>query len=292
MKTLPLFLLAALLGAPAFGQNEPLALLYESATDFRLALGDEADLWRQHDPRDADFDGLPELALIAEDENGDPKTFLVYSQGAGDDLFGEELVTLPIIDVAALLDGQEPTRFVGFYPFFGNSLKEMVFRTSGGLGIIAILTGEQAEKALTTAIMLPAEQVAIADLDDDGAPELIVRNHETQTVQVWGRPTSLTATEEIIEAALFRLFQSYPNPFREATTIAYEVEQPGPVTLIVYDLLGRRVRTLVDGMQPAGRHYVRWDGRNAGGQPVASGAYFYRIEVGGAVSSRQTLRIQ
>ena len=121
---------------------------------------------------------------------------------------------------------------------------------------------------------------------------LIIQNSETGTVQVWGGNATSTAAEEEIEAAMVRLFQNYPNPFQDRTTIAYAVEQPGPVRVTVYDLLGRRVRTLVEETQSPGAYEVGWDGRDDAGQPVASGTYFYRLRVGDAVSSKQALRIQ
>lgn len=118
---------------------------------------------------------------------------------------------------------------------------------------------------------MPAEQALLIDIDDDGLVEAIIRNPNTQTVQIWGGGDTGTATEEAAHAPLHSLFQNYPNPFHATTTIAYTVEQPGPVTLTVYDVLGRRVRTLVDVDQPAGSYQVDWDGRDASGQPVASG---------------------
>ncbi|MEE8517671.1 MAG: FlgD immunoglobulin-like domain containing protein, partial [Dehalococcoidia bacterium] len=90
----------------------------------------------------------------------------------------------------------------------------------------------------------------------------------------------------------FALHQNYPNPFLGSTTIAYDVERPGSVTLIVYDLLGHAVRTLVGEAQPVGSYQVAWDGRDAGGQPVSSGAYFYRLSVGDAVTSKQAIRVK
>ncbi len=70
---------------------------------------------------------------------------------------------------------------------------------------------------------------------------------------------------------------NYPNPFNPATTIYYDLSETAQVTLIVYDALGRRVRTLASGTLPAGRHTAQWDGRNDAGAPVGSGVYLYRI---------------
>lgn len=74
---------------------------------------------------------------------------------------------------------------------------------------------------------------------------------------------------------------AYPNPFREQTTIAYGLPEASNVTLEVYDILGRRVRVLVDERRPAGTHQIRWDGRNSAGQLVASGLYIGRLTVEG-----------
>ena len=72
----------------------------------------------------------------------------------------------------------------------------------------------------------------------------------------------------------YALDQNYPNPFNPVTTIRYEMAAPGEVRLTVYDLLGRRVRTLVQGQQTAGAHQIVFDGAG-----LSSGVYFYRIEM-------------
>lgn len=74
------------------------------------------------------------------------------------------------------------------------------------------------------------------------------------------------------------LFQNRPNPFNPETTIPFSLATAGRVRLLIYDVLGRRVRTLVDGSRPAGSHLERWDGRLTGGGRAASGIYLYRIE--------------
>jgi hypothetical protein len=69
---------------------------------------------------------------------------------------------------------------------------------------------------------------------------------------------------------------NYPNPFREQTTIEYALDQPGRVRLAVYDLLGRRVRTLVDERQSAGRHSMTFDA-----ETLPGGVYVYRLTAPG-----------
>jgi N-acetylneuraminic acid mutarotase len=81
----------------------------------------------------------------------------------------------------------------------------------------------------------------------------------------------------------FRLEQNYPNPFEARTTITFTVSAAAsgrPVRLAVYDLQGRRVATLVDGLLAPGRHDVFWGGLSRSGAPVGSGIYFYRLQQG------------
>ena len=72
----------------------------------------------------------------------------------------------------------------------------------------------------------------------------------------------------------YTLVQNYPNPFNPYTTISYQLNQSGMVNIVIYDLLGRKVETLVDEIQPPGTYEVRW---NAEG--FASGVYFCRIKL-------------
>jgi len=74
---------------------------------------------------------------------------------------------------------------------------------------------------------------------------------------------------------------NYPNPFNPTTTISYIVPSGGAKTrLVIYDLAGRRVRTLIDEEKSGGEYTVRWNGRDDNGRQLGSGVYFYRIEIG------------
>ncbi|MFT5085767.1 MAG: hypothetical protein ACI906_000437 [Candidatus Latescibacterota bacterium] len=78
----------------------------------------------------------------------------------------------------------------------------------------------------------------------------------------------------------FRLLPNTPNPFNPETLIRYELAKEGLVQLTVFNALGQKVRTLVQGAQVAGAHVVRWDGRDELGAGVGAGMYFYRLESG------------
>jgi hypothetical protein len=91
--------------------------------------------------------------------------------------------------------------------------------------------------------------------------------------------------EEDNRPPVYRLFQNYPNPFNSSTVVWYYLPdvgyQPADVELAIYNLLGKRVRTLVKRRQYPGDHKVRWDGKDDSGEEVASGIYFCRLKVSG-----------
>jgi hypothetical protein len=81
------------------------------------------------------------------------------------------------------------------------------------------------------------------------------------------------------------LFQNYPNPFNPSTTVNYSIKEAGAVTIIVYNLMGQKVATLVDETKEPGHYKVIW---NSTGN--ASGMYYYRIETKGkAITRKMTL---
>lgn len=88
--------------------------------------------------------------------------------------------------------------------------------------------------------------------------------------------------------ALARLGAPRPNPMSKSTSFTVELAVESPVRLDLFDLVGRRVRTLVDGVQPAGSHQTTWDGRDGGGVMLPNGIYFARLTASG---TRATERI-
>jgi flagellar hook assembly protein FlgD len=83
-----------------------------------------------------------------------------------------------------------------------------------------------------------------------------------------------------------------PNPFRESTTISYQLAERQRVTIAIYDLLGRRVQTLVDGPRAAGVHQTTWRATGSDGQALASGVYFCRMEAGAHTSTRKLVLVR
>jgi hypothetical protein len=87
--------------------------------------------------------------------------------------------------------------------------------------------------------------------------------------------------------AVFELHQNYPNPFNPATTISFTLGKGGFTTLVVYNVLGQKVATLVAGNVTAGRHDVKFDA-----SAVSSGMYFYRLESGNLSSVKKMMLLK
>lgn len=105
--------------------------------------------------------------------------------------------------------------------------------------------------------------------------------------EVWSRPLAeiITAVNDRWKgdvANSFKLYQNYPNPFNPATKIVYQLAAPARVTLRVFDMLGKVVATLVDGIKPPGTHEVMFDASH-----LSSGVYVYQIRIGDYTSSKK-----
>ena len=85
----------------------------------------------------------------------------------------------------------------------------------------------------------------------------------------------------------FSLEQNSPNPFNPRTQIVFTLAQTGPMSLEIFDLAGRRVRTLLDESRAAGTHVTTWDGKSDDGVAMPSGSYFYRLSSDGSKLSRR-----
>ncbi|MDZ7375525.1 MAG: T9SS type A sorting domain-containing protein, partial [candidate division KSB1 bacterium] len=75
----------------------------------------------------------------------------------------------------------------------------------------------------------------------------------------------------------FMLWQNYPNPFNTQTSIKYEIPTDGQVKIMISNVLGRKIKTLVDEFHKAGFYTIYWDGRDDLGESVVSGIYFYSL---------------
>ena len=90
----------------------------------------------------------------------------------------------------------------------------------------------------------------------------------------------------------FALHQNHPNPFNPVTTLHYDLPERAEVTLMIYDILGRHVRTLVHSVEEPGKKSVVWDGTNELGEQVSSGVYLYRIKADGFTQNRKMVLLK
>lgn len=123
-----------------------------------------------------------------------------------------------------------------------------------------------------------------------------VRGENTYGYGEWSDQWKYTEVEseqkEDIPPLVFSLSQNYPNPFNPNTIISYTLAEDCLVKIIIYNILGQRVKTLVNETQRAGHRIVRWDGKDNKGQEVASGVYFYRIEAKDFIQSKKMVIIK
>jgi hypothetical protein len=99
-----------------------------------------------------------------------------------------------------------------------------------------------------------------------------------------------TLPSDVDDASLVRvnrLFQNEPNPFNARSTITFSLAQTGPVEITIYDVNGREVKTLVNGMVDAGTHQVVWDGTNDAGHKVGSGVFWSQMKAGSFTSNKK-----
>ena len=87
----------------------------------------------------------------------------------------------------------------------------------------------------------------------------------------------------------FALAPNYPNPFNPSTTLEFSLTRPAPVSLAIYDLLGKEIVTVFEGWRDYGNHTAVWDGRDRGGQSVATGIYFAVFRAEGRIFTRKML---
>jgi parallel beta-helix repeat protein len=103
--------------------------------------------------------------------------------------------------------------------------------------------------------------------------------------------TSIEDNHDSPQPSELYLYQAYPNPFNPRTTIQYYLPLSAKVKLIIYDIMGKEIRRLYEGVMPSGLHRIVWDGQNSQNFSVPSGMYFYQIAVQ-ATDSEESLYSQ
>ena len=101
---------------------------------------------------------------------------------------------------------------------------------------------------------------------------------EIRTLFIDARP--VLSIDESMVPEVFALHQNYPNPFNPSTTINYDIPESQIVSIMIYDVMGREVRTLTNEFQEVGYRTIRWDATDNLGRSVSAGMYIYTIQAG------------
>jgi hypothetical protein len=100
------------------------------------------------------------------------------------------------------------------------------------------------------------------------------------------------AGEIALQPGQFKLHQAYPNPFNPTTTLKYEMGSAGPVSIDVFDVNGRKIRSLYNGIQIPGQHEIRWDAKDDHGRSMSSGVYLFKVNVNGKQQTAKSLLLK
>ncbi|MFQ5906277.1 MAG: FlgD immunoglobulin-like domain containing protein [bacterium] len=153
-------------------------------------------------------------------------------------------------------------------------------------------------RQLRVAQVLGSEQIRtvkfLFDVSEEVAPEtegrveLLVEGGEKS----WSKGVFLTVLPASLLPEVTAVHQTYPNPFRRRAIIRYQLSDAARVSLRIYNLVGRLVKTLVNEEKPAGRYEVEWCGDDEIDNILPDGTYFYRLEAGGFTCTRKMVLVR
>jgi hypothetical protein len=125
----------------------------------------------------------------------------------------------------------------------------------------------------------------VEDTPSSSGPYVRFRSHryfdekplELACLEITTLGTGVEDADHDFVSRSFRLGQNFPNPFNHETLIEFSLVRSAQVSLVIYNIRGEKVKTLMDKEKPAGAYTLKWDGTNQSGEPVASGIYLYQL---------------
>jgi hypothetical protein len=175
----------------------------------------------------------------------------------------------------------------------GDGLDDVIGGSGYTVNTLSVMEGATGDTLMYMMMPGPVETVSfIASIDGDPSPEILVGTRTGQIMCI-ASGSGLSGVREPGEPVApaegpIRVWHN-PNPFKAVTTVHYRIGFDTGARLAVYDVNGRCVRTLVDGMVTAGEHSIVWDGCGDDGAPVAAGVYFTKIQAAGLSDSRKAI---
>jgi hypothetical protein len=231
---------------------------------------------------DFDRDGIPDVAVATFDAIDGVRIMHGTGTGSFTTFSAMAVSDTPSDLVAADLNGDS---FVDLVMTSFDTVRINVL-TGDGAGAISNLTPFFTDSK-------PAG-VALGDFNRDGKLDLVTACSDFGRASVLLNSGIVTAAPiiEVVTPAAPRLLQNAPNPFNPRTTIRFMVPAAEHARLAVFDVSGRHVATLFDRVAATGEQRVDWTGLDAQGRPVASGIYYYKLEVAGVATSRKMALIK
>jgi YVTN family beta-propeller protein len=165
---------------------------------------------------------------------------------------------------------------VGRVPIAAATLNQYIFVTNSQSNNVTII--DTASNTLIGTLNVGNWPYGIAV--DPSSNKVYVGNHTDRTISILEcEPTSVETTTELLPKE-YALHQNYPNPFNPETIVEYALSKSCRAKITIYNVLGKKVRVLIDEYQTAGEKKVLWDGKDDQGNELASGIYFCRLQAG------------
>ena len=181
----------------------------------------------------------------------------------------------------------------------GDGLDDVIGGSGYTVNRVVVMHGASGDSAWMRATAGPVETVSyLASIDGDYSSEILAGTRSGEILCFAGGSGLAGVGERPGDPAAGPIsLRNYPNPFSPSTstqytTIQYEVAREALVSLAVFDVQGRRVKTLVAGGVGAGRHSIDWNGCNETGSPAAAGIYFIRLETGGEIAASKVMLLR
>ena len=199
---------------------------------------------------------------------------------------GDQIWNQPVAD--------QPWNAARIEDISGDGINDLLVGTLYNSNYGYFLNGADGSVLGSVNVGTPVDAIAsIPDIAGDGSMEMVVGGRNGW-VYCYSGGNEFVNVEDIdyFQSSYYKLMQNYPNPFNPITTLRYDLPEQASVKIIIYDMLGRQVRTLINQTQDAGFKSVIWDGTNDFGKTVSAGIYLYQIKAKGFVQTRKMVLLK
>jgi len=249
-----------------------------------LAVLDDSGEWTVYDTRNSGLPGNTIISLAVDESDN-----IWIGTTAGLAVFNKEAITIRSVTLTSPLAGEK----------WEPGTEQYITWVSNGIDMVKLeFSSDNGDTWETVADSISAAPGSYSFLTPDSpSDECLIRISEVdgELIDISNGVFSIQKTTSVDEDAVpfeYSLEQNYPNPFNPETQIRFTLKERTNVLVEVYDILGRRVATIVDEMRSGGVHTVTWNGINQRGQTVGSGVYLYRIEAGNFVKTKRMMFIK